>query len=329
MGKLKPILLLMLLASCSLFQNDAVDRYAAKVWEASAATWAADAHVYATNEILFCSDCPTIKRGDGVHRYSQLPSLGGDSLQLAGKLATKVNKAGDNMLGNLGVQTAGANKFLVAMNLGGSSSAGNSTLGPSSYYLGLGHREWGVGTLRLVGFGFRYTTNDYYPVSIGYQESSGSSSTSGRFGIWTRPVNTNTAPLLRMSVEAAGNIKNYGPVTAPEDVATKGYVDTVYKQTKTITFTGTYSLNGTPSNTFVCNNASAANTITLPTAKDGITYTIWKIGGSVMTLTGAIVDAGKSGTKVVSGTESGSAITVVCRGNSWIITAKNGTWTTQ
>jgi len=220
------LLALFTLSFQSCFQNDAVDRYAAKVWEASAAAWANDGHVYATNEILFCSDCPTIKRGDGVHRYSQLPALGGDSVQLTTKLAAKINKAGDNMTGNLGIQSAAANKHLIAMNLSNTSSTGSKSFDANSYYLGLGHREWNVGSYRLIGFGFRYNFTDHYPVVIGYQETSGSSSTFGDFGIWTRPVTTNTAPLLRMKFTAAGNVKSYGPITANEDVATKGYVDT-------------------------------------------------------------------------------------------------------
>jgi hypothetical protein len=263
-----------------------------------------------------------ISRNNSWNRLSYKPEVD------AG-LATKLNLTGGNMTGGLGIQYAAGNKHLIAMNLGGTSSAGSKGFDVSSYYLGFGHREWGVGTYRLMGFGFRYNFTDHYPAIIGYQETSGSSSTYGDLIFATRNVTSNTAPTIRLRITGAGNTKVYGPVSAPEDVATKGYVDTAYMPTKTITFTGTYSLNGTPSNTFVRNNANAANTITLPTAKDGITYTIWKIGGSVMTLSGAIVDAGKTGSKVVSGTEAGSTITVICSENSWVILSKNGTWTTQ
>lgn len=306
--------------------NDAVDRYTAKVWEATAAEWAKDSTVYAHNDLLFCTDCGTVKKGDGIHKYGQLPALGGDSATVA----SKVSKAGDNMTGNLGIQSGAANKHLIAMNLGGTSSTGNSTFGPSAYYLGLGHREWGVGTLRLMGFGFRYTTNDHYPVVIGYQETSGSSSTLGDFNIWTRPVTTNTAPLLRMKVTAAGNVKSYGPITAPEDVATKGYVDSSYMTVKTFTSSGgTISLVGTPPKTFINSNVSGAVTYTLPPVHPGATYTLWKIGAAVHTISGPITDVGKTGTKIVSDSTAGSTITFTCSGTYWVVTSKNGTWTTQ
>lgn len=320
--------LVMLLASC--FQNDAVDRYTAKVWEASAATWANDAHVYATNELLFCSDCPAIKRGDGVHRYSQLPALGGDSAKRATELAMKVAKTGDNMTGNLGIQSGAANKHLIAMNLSNSSSTGSKSFDANSYYLGLGHREWNVGTYRLMGFGFRYNFTDHYPVVIGYQETSGSSSTYGDFGIWTRPVTTNTAPLLRMKVTAAGNIKSYGPIAAPEDIATKGYVDSSYMAVKTFTSSGgTISLVGTPPKTFINSNVSGAVTYTLPPVHPGAIYTLWKIGTAVHTISGPVSDVGKTGTKIVSDSTAGSTITFTCSGTYWVVTSKNGTWTTQ
>lgn len=238
-------------------------------------------------------------------------------------------KTGGTFTNNTWVQSTQANKMLVSMNLGGTSSTANTTFGPTSYYLGLGHREYAANSYRLIGFGFRYTTNDHYPVVIGYKETNTGSSTYGDFSIWTRPSTSNVAATERLRVTAAGAVKSYGAIAVNEDVATKGYVDTAYMITKTITFTGTYSLNGTPSNTFVRNNANAANTITLPIAKDGIRYTIWKIGSSVMTLAGSITDAGKTGGKVVSGTEAGSTISVICAGNTWVIVSKTGTWTTQ
>jgi hypothetical protein len=209
------------------------------------------------------------------------------------------------------------------------SQSGNTTLGAPSTYLQLGGGEWNVNSYRMIGFGYLSNLTDNPPAQLGYQETVKSGSTYGDLVFATRNATSNTAPTIRFRITAAGNVKSYGPVTAPEDVATKGYVDTAYIPTKVITFTGTYSLNGTPSNTFIANNCSADNTITLPTAKNGITYTIWKIGPKIMTLAGAISDAGKNGSKVTSGSEAGSSITVVCMNNIWVITAKNGTWTTE
>lgn len=254
--------------------------------------------------------------------------VGQDTITLD-KLQYYLPITGGNVTGNLSIQSAVANKHLIAMNLGNNSSAGNSTFGPSAYYLGLGHREWGVGTLRLMGFGFRYTTNDHYPVVIGYQETSGTSSTMGDFNIWTRPVTTNTAALLRFKIAAAGNVKSYGPITAAEDVATKGYVDTAYKPVKTISTNGAISVVETPNGTMITNNASAATTYTLPPAKPGAFYEFWKVGSSVMTIVGPIADVNNIGTKIVSGTETSTSITMKCNGANWVVLSKNGTWTAQ
>jgi hypothetical protein len=237
--------------------------------------------------------------------------------------------SGGNITGKTNIIVGTDGYRLGIMKSAGTAQTGNGTLGAPSTYLQLGGGEWNVSSYRMIGLGYLASLTDNAPAQMGYQETVKTGSTYGDLVFATRSVTTNTAPIIRFRITAAGNAKAYGPVTAPEDVATKGYVDTAYTPIKTITFTGTYSLNGTPSNTFVANNANSANTITLPTAKDGITYTIWKIGGSVMTLTGAIVDAGKTGTKVVSGADAGSTITLICRNGSWVITAKNGTWTTQ
>lgn len=244
-------------------------------------------------------------------------------------LDAKLNIAGGNMTGNLGVQSGAANKVLIAMNLGGSSSSGNSTFGPSAYYLGLGHREWGVGTYRLIGFGFRYTANDHYPVVMGYQETSGTSSTFGELIFATRNTTSNSAPTVRMRIQAGGNIKAYGPIADPQDVTTKGYVDTAYKQVRTVTTAGAVSLVGVPNGNMITNNASAATTYTLPPAKAGASYEFWKVGTAVMTIVGPIADVNKIGTKTVSGTESSTFISLKCNGANWIVTSKTGTWTTQ
>lgn len=262
-------------------------------------------------------------------RHKSFQNVSSQISTLTTQLNTKLPIAGGNMVGNLGVQSGAANKVLIAMNLGGNSSNGNSTFGPAAYYLGFGHREWGVGTYRLIGFGFRYTVNDHYPAVIGYQETSGSSSTFGELIFATRNTTSNSAPTVRMRIQAGGNIKAYGPVTDPQDLTTKGYVDTLAWAVKVVTPTATYPVQGTPSHTLISNNANSAQTFNMPTARNGATYIFQKIGASVMTITGAIMDAGKNGSKVVSGAETNSTITFVCVGSSWLIVSKTGTWTTQ
>lgn len=325
--KLFSIVVLTLIAFTAC-QNDAQTYYSAKVWEATAAEWAVDKEVYAQNDLLFCSDCMTFKKGDGVHVYSQLKAIGVDSTMVA----QKVNKTGDIMNGTLNVLSGNATgtKLWIGMyNSGTGHSNAPKTLDAAGTYLSLGGREYGDKTIRMIGFGYVSTLSDIFPGQIGYQEISTSGNTNGDLIFATRPSTSNIAPTIRMRITAAGNVKSYGAITAPEDLVTKGYVDTAYTTVKTVTGSGTISLLGTPSKTLLANNSSGATTWTLPPAKLGITYTFWKIGGSIMTITGAITDAGKNGTKIVSGSETGSSITVVCVGSSWLITAKNGSWTTE
>lgn len=234
------------------------------------------------------------------------------------------------IIGTTDILSTNAHKIVIGMYSSGTGhSDAPKALDYTSVYLGLGWREYGGNSYRNIGFGYRSAVTDAYPGIVGYQEINTSGNTFGDLIFATRGTTSNVAPTIRMRITSAGAVKSYGTVTANEDVATKGYVDTSFVIVKAVTPTGTFSMNGIPSRTLVANNASGVTTFTMPLAKLGITYTFWKIGTSVMTISGAIADVGKNGTKVVSGTETNSSITFVCVGNSWLITAKNGTWTTQ
>ena len=51
-------------------------KYNAKVWEATTTEWAADNTIYSPNDLLFDTVSDIFKRGNGVNKYSELPSLG-------------------------------------------------------------------------------------------------------------------------------------------------------------------------------------------------------------------------------------------------------------
>ena len=72
-------------------------KYNAKVWEATTTEWAADNTIYSPNDLLFDTDTGTYKRGNGVNKYSDLPTLG--------KVA-----AWSDITGKPAVIAAGANK---------------------------------------------------------------------------------------------------------------------------------------------------------------------------------------------------------------------------
>lgn len=261
--------------------------------------------------------------------YSRYNSFVNVTNQINTLQTTKLNLSGGNLTGRTNIIVGTDGYRLGIMKSAGVAQNGATSLGASSTYLQLGGGEWNVNSYRMIGFGYVSPLTNHPPAQIGYQETSKSSNTLGDLVFATRSTTGNDIPTIRFRIVSGGNVQSYGPINNLSDVATKGYVDTAYMPVKQITFSGTYKLDGTPSNTFIANNANAANTISLPLAKNGIQYTFWKIGNSVMTLTGNIVDAGKNGSKVVSGTETGSSISVTCVGTSWIITAKNGSWTTQ
>ena len=225
MGKLiLPILLIMSMASCSLFQNNAVDRYTAKVWEATAATWATDTHVYGTNELLFCTDCGTIKRGDGIHRYSLLRSLGVDSTIINGK----VNKTGDNISGRTNIIIGSDSYRLGIMKSAGVAQSGNGSLGAATNYLQIGGGEWNVGSYRMIGFGYVSPLTNHPPAQLGYVERSKSSNTLGDLVFATRNSTGNVAPSIAMRIDYTGQILAENPAYWPGSngaLTSKRYVD--------------------------------------------------------------------------------------------------------
>lgn len=250
-------------------------------------------------------------------------------LPYARELDLKVSKAGDNITGKTNIIVGTDGYRLGIMKSTGSAQNGNTTLGAPSTYLQIGGGEWNVNSYRMIGFGYLATLADNPPAQIGYQETNKSGSTVGDLVFATRASGTNIAPVIKFRITAAGALKSYGTVTAPEDVATKGYVDTSYLTVKTVTVNGNYSVVGTPSRTLIANNASAASNYTLPPVKLGTTYTFYKIGTSIMTITGPILDAGKTGTKIVSDAQISTTITLVSTASGWLVTGKTGVWTTQ
>lgn len=55
----------------------AINRYGAGVWDDTTAGWASDNTVYAHNALLFNVQTGSLKKGNGVNKYADLPAVGG------------------------------------------------------------------------------------------------------------------------------------------------------------------------------------------------------------------------------------------------------------
>ncbi|MBY0472750.1 DUF5011 domain-containing protein [Patescibacteria group bacterium] len=90
-------------------------------------------------------------------------------------------------------------------------SQGDLNLGATtvanSNYLQLGGREYGVGSQRLIGFGYVNGVTALAPASIGYIETDATAATMGDLIFLTRnSTNSTTAPSERLRITSAGNL---------------------------------------------------------------------------------------------------------------------------
>lgn len=113
---------------------------------------------------------------------------------------------------------------------------------PQQQYLVIGGKEWGVNSVRGIGFGYEASATNWAPTFFGYRETNSSGATGwGDLFFATRNVNTNTQPTERLRITSTGQITaaaGYTPV-ADHDLVTKKYVDNVS------TTVGTYDASGT------------------------------------------------------------------------------------
>jgi hypothetical protein len=72
-------------------------------------------------------------------------------------------------------------------------------------YLKIGGNETGIGTNRLIGFGYNFSSNNQ-PAYIGYQERVSTGQTCGALIFGTRSVTSNTVPLERMRISQTGYV---------------------------------------------------------------------------------------------------------------------------
>lgn len=114
---------------------------------------------------------------------------------------------------------------------------------PQQQYLVIGGKEWGVNSVRGIGFGYEASATNWAPTFFGYRETNSSGATGwGDLFFATRNVNTNTQPTERLRITSSGQITaaaTYAPLTDP-DLATKKYVDAAVTTT-----VGTYDASGT------------------------------------------------------------------------------------
>lgn len=89
-----------------------------------------------------------------------------------------------------------------------------TAIGAASTYMYVGGREYGNNGYGGIGFSYVADTTNHPAVWIGWQETATAGNTMGDFIVATRPVTTNTAPVERLRVPAAGNVHVAGAVSA-------------------------------------------------------------------------------------------------------------------
>jgi len=115
--------------------------------------------------------------------------------------------------GNVGIGTSAPGAMLTVLNSNNVKTAVVQSLvaAPSapttiisSNYLQLGQGEYGVGSYRLIGFGFNSGLGANSPAYMGYQETALGAVTMGDLVFGTRDVTTNTQASERMRITSAG-----------------------------------------------------------------------------------------------------------------------------
>ncbi len=121
---------------------------------------------------------------------------GSTTLQILGNVA--IGATGSNKLNVFG--THDANGLLIIR----STSALNDY---SKVYLGFGGGEWSLNSKFLLGFGYRNSPTDVYPVALGFNMDDTGFGTKGSIVFATRDSTGSTVvPTERMRVSAAGNL---------------------------------------------------------------------------------------------------------------------------
>lgn len=94
-------------------------------------------------------------------------------------------------------------------------SAGHTTIATSTY-LHLGGSEYGLNTMRNLGFGYINANVALAPPAlIGYKETDNGGNTKGDLLFYTRNVTTDTNPTARYTIKSSGAV-NFTPMTATE-----------------------------------------------------------------------------------------------------------------
>lgn len=157
---------------------------------------------------------------------------------------TLLNVADNGMVTvSTNVDTQAPNLWLAQYTAGQGHSVAPTGDNPQQQYLVIGGREWGVGSVKGIGFGYEKAATDWAPAFVGYRETNSSGATGwGDLFFATRNVNTNTQPTERLRITSTGQITaaaGYTPVV-DSDLATKKYVDNAATTT-----VGTYNASGT------------------------------------------------------------------------------------
>jgi hypothetical protein len=98
----------------------------------------------------------------------------------------------------LGVSTPG-NRLVISQSV-------STNFGNGGTYIGLGDTENAIGQTVLIGFGYRGSSTNEYPATIGYLATDNGGNQKGALVFGTRDVTTNTAPSERMRLNASGNL---------------------------------------------------------------------------------------------------------------------------
>jgi hypothetical protein len=113
----------------------------------------------------------------------------------------------------IGVTGTDGVKLWLAKYTGGTGHNNAPTsIGATSNYLQIGGREYGNNGYGGIGFGYVSGMGDHPCVWVGYVETNTTGNTMGDFIVGTRPVTTNTAPIIRFRIAANGDASFTGNV---------------------------------------------------------------------------------------------------------------------
>jgi len=83
----------------------------------------------------------------------------------------------------------------------------SSTVSMANNHLSIGSDQSGTNSVWNIGFGYQNTGSmSHSPAIIGYTQTAGSNYTKGDLKFYTRSVETDTAPTVRMTIDSSGSI---------------------------------------------------------------------------------------------------------------------------